>query len=111
MENYIKKKFFSENTIKVENIILFERKIKLKLSKIDYNEDEILKEIKKNLGPVTYDEPPKFYFNSSSINDFLEKINKLKTNLEYFIEFIDKCFEGKLILKISLKIKLFFQKI
>ena len=110
VENYIKKKFFSENTIKVENIILFERKIKLKLSKIDYNEDEILKEIKKNLGPVTYDEPPKFYFNSSSINDFLEKINKLKTNLEYFIEFIDKCFEGKLITEDIIENKTIFSK-
>ena len=81
--------------ITIDNILLFDNKEILKIAKIKYNEEELKEYIKNQLGPPSYFDSPKLYFQSSSIEDFYKKLETIKINLEYFQEFINKCKNGE----------------
>ena len=83
------------NEITINNLLLFDNKDILNIPKIKYNEEELKEDIKLKLSPHLYSDPPKLYFKSSSIEDFFKKIEKIKINLEYFQEFINKCQNGE----------------
>ena len=82
------------NEITINNLLLFDNKDILNIPKIKYNEEELKEDIKLKLSPHLYSDPSKLYFKSSSIEDFFKKIEKIKINLEYFQEFINKCQNG-----------------
>jgi len=84
-----------ENKIKINDILLFGNKENISISKIDFKEEQLSNEIKNKFDPVSYDEPPIFYFNSSPLEDFISKINKILQNLQKFEQFIVNCKEGK----------------